>query len=154
MELAAAGKAVSRGAALELFSNSPVWWATVNDDPSGPPDCHADNLRRDMVAAHATYMATTAAQLCARHGLCARTVEAFNEPSGCWGADGTQEGCPFSHGLQAATLLALRPAMAAAGLEGTPIAASDESQLPQVRGCGRSTGRARGKCARCSRVRA
>ena len=61
-------------------------------------------------------MATVAAYAKANWNITFRTVEAFNEPTGGWGATGTQEGCHMSHAAQSAVLTYLRPAMNAVGL--------------------------------------
>jgi galactan endo-1,6-beta-galactosidase len=55
-------------------------------------------------------------------------VEPYNEPSaGWWQADGTQEGCHVSAGIQQQVLGYLRTELDARGLPGVAVAASDEN---------------------------
>ena len=124
--------ALARGAHSEAFSNSPMWWALINRNPSGATIGSNDNLRSDMFRAHAAYMAAVALHFKSA-GMPFATVEATNEPTGSWGANGNQEGCHVSHDAQAALQYFLRAELDARGLQSTPIAASDESQYDQVR---------------------
>ena len=100
-------EASGRPAVFELFSNSPMWYLLTNRNPSG--NGANDNLRTDAFQWHAVYMATVAAHFKAAENITFGTVEAFNEPSGDWGATGTQEvrarrgssGTPLSAGRAA-----------------------------------------------------
>ena len=119
---------------IEVFSNSPPWWALVNANPCGSDTGATDNLLPAMRATHAAYLAAVAQHLAQAHALPVATVEAFNEPSwnSAWKATGTQEGCHFDIATQALVLPLLRPALDAAGLRATRVAASDESLTDQA----------------------
>ena len=134
MQVAAATAASARGAEIEVFSNSPMWWMLVNRNPSGSNDGSSDNLLPQYHGAHATYMSIVAAQLSRVHNWTLTSVEAFNEPGAdWWKASGTQEGCHFSPATQAAVLPLLRPALTSAGAPPSVlVASSDESQFSQA----------------------
>ncbi|HEV2319747.1 MAG TPA: glycoside hydrolase, partial [Verrucomicrobiae bacterium] len=88
--------AQARGATIQLFSNSPMWWMLDNFNPSGPTTASTDNLQPAYDDAHAVYLATIAAYARTNWGVTFNSVEAFNEPHGSWWtATGTQEGCYF-----------------------------------------------------------
>jgi galactan endo-1,6-beta-galactosidase len=110
-----------------------MWWALLNRNPSGSSAGNTDNLRPDMYRAHAAYMAAIAKHF-ADAGTPFATVEATNEPSGSWGASGTQEGCHCAPSTQASLQYFLRAELDARGLQSTPIAASDECLYDQVHG--------------------
>ena len=131
---AMAQAAVARGAThIELFSNSPMWWACDNHNPSGSSSGSADNLQTWNHEQHAAYLATVAAQAPHRWGFSFDSVEAFNEPiSNWWRASGTQEGCHFDHTTQADVALRLRRELDARGLAGVNVAASDENQYDEA----------------------
>ena len=133
-QVSAATLASRRGAQIEVFSNSPMWWMLVNRNPSGSDDGTSDNLLPQFHSAHATYMATVAAQLSKQHNWTLASVELFNEPgAGWWKATGTQEGCHFDPSTQAKILPLVRPALTAAGVPATVrVASSDESQFSQA----------------------
>jgi galactan endo-1,6-beta-galactosidase len=127
-------KAAARGAnLLELFSNSPLWWMCNNHNPSGSDDGTDDNLQSWNYQAHAVYLATIAAYASNHWGIVFDSVEPFNEPSAdWWTATGTQEGCHFDTGTQAAVVGYLRAALDSQGLTATRVAASDESYYDQA----------------------
>ena len=127
-------KARDRGATrFELFSNSPMWWMCVNDNPSGSPDGKIDNLDPAYADKFAIYLATIAKYARENWGITFTTVEPFNEPaSSSWSANGRQEGCHFSHKMQAFVLPLLRQEMDKRGLSEMPISASDESLYDQA----------------------
>ena len=86
--------AQARGASIQLFSNSPLWWMLNNFNPSGPTTASTDNLLSGYDDAHAIYLATIAAYARTNWGVTFNSIEAFNEPHGSWWtATGTQEGC-------------------------------------------------------------
>ena len=125
--------AIARGARPQAFSNSPPWFMTTNLNPSGAAHGFDDNLLPAFYSAHATYMATVAAEFKTRFGVSFEAVEAFNEPTGTWwDAVGTQEGCHVGPPAQAAVLPLLRAAMDARGLGAVAIASSDESLIDQA----------------------
>ncbi len=49
--------AQARGASIQLFSNSPLWWMLNNFNPSGPTTASTDNLLSGYDDAHAIYLA-------------------------------------------------------------------------------------------------
>lgn len=122
-------KAKSRGASkFELFSNSPMWWACKNHNPSGADD-GSDNLQTWNVNNHAVYLATIAKYAKDHWGVTFTTVEPFNEPISTWwnGKTGTQEGCHFDVASQVPVIAALRTELNNRGLSSTIVAASDEN---------------------------
>ncbi|MEU4897660.1 glycoside hydrolase [Streptomyces sp. NPDC044780] len=122
---AAMVKAHARGARIELFSVSPLWWMCVNHCPSGAPD-GGDNLQSWNYRQHAVYIATVAAYAAEHWGVPFSSVEPFNEPTSTWWkANGGQEGCHMSTAVQEAVLGHLRTELDTRGLRGTPISASD-----------------------------
>jgi galactan endo-1,6-beta-galactosidase len=124
--------AQARGASIQLFSNSPMWWMLNNFNPSGPATASTDNLQASYDDAHAVYLATIAAYARTNWGVTFNSIEAFNEPHGSWWtATGTQEGCYFDTASQAAVIGYLRTEMNNHGLTNMPIAASDETSFDQ-----------------------
>jgi galactan endo-1,6-beta-galactosidase len=120
--------AQARGASIQLFSNSPMWWMLNNFNPSGPTTASTDNLQASYDDAHAVYLATIAAYARTNWGVTFNSIEAFNEPHGSWWtATGTQEGCYFDTASQATVIGYLRTEMNNRGLTNVPIAASDEN---------------------------
>ena len=95
--------AKERGVAhFELFSNSPPWWMTRNDNPSGGPKPTDDNLSPEHQRNFAIYLATVARRAQDEWGVSFTTVSPFNEPvSEWWHADCKQEGCHVSPPQQA-----------------------------------------------------
>lgn len=127
-------KARSRGAnRLELFSNSPLWWMCYNHNPSGASSGSSDNLQSWNYQQHAVYLATVAKYASDNWGVTFDSVEPFNEPIATWWtATGTQEGCHFETGTQAAVIGYLRTELDNRGLTATRVAASDESFYDQA----------------------
>jgi galactan endo-1,6-beta-galactosidase len=124
--------AQARGASIQLFSNSPMWWMLNNFNPSGPTTASTDNLQASYDDAHAAYLATIAAYAQTNWGVTFNSIEAFNEPHGSWWtATGTQEGCYFDTASQATVIGYLRTEMNNRGLTNMPIAASDETSFDQ-----------------------
>ncbi|KAK1464542.1 endo-beta-1,6-galactanase [Colletotrichum tamarilloi] len=121
-------KAKTRGANhFELFSNSPMWWATKNHNPSGSDD-GSENIQSWNLQQHAIYMANIAQYAKDNWGITFETVEPFNEPTAnWWKADGTQEGCHIDVATQATIINYLRTELNNRGLSTMAIAASDES---------------------------
>ncbi|KAK2000741.1 endo-beta-1,6-galactanase [Colletotrichum falcatum] len=126
-------KAQSRGAnRFELFSNSPMWWMTLNHNPSGAA-AGTENIQPWNLEQHAVYMATIAKYAQDNWGITYESVEPFNEPTAdWWKADGTQEGCHMDPGTQATIVAALRKELNSRGLASTIISASDESYYDQA----------------------
>jgi galactan endo-1,6-beta-galactosidase len=124
--------AQARGASIQLFSNSPMWWMLNNFNPSGPTTASTDNLLPGYDDAHAIYLATIAAYARTNWGVTFNSIEAFNEPHGSWWtATGTQEGCYFDTPSQETVIGYLRTEMNNRGLTNMPIAASDETSYDQ-----------------------
>ncbi|MGH7980513.1 MAG: hypothetical protein ACREE6_14145, partial [Limisphaerales bacterium] len=124
--------AQARGASIQLFSNSPMWWMLDNFNPSGPTTPSTDNLEPAYDDAHALYLATIAAYARTNWGVTFNSVEAFNEPHGSWWtATGTQEGCYFDTPTQETVIQYLRQELNSRGLTNMPIAASDETSFDQ-----------------------
>lgn len=127
-------KAADRGANLfELFSNSPLWWMCYNHNPSGATIGITDNLQSWNHRQHAVYLATVAKYAKDNWGVDFRYVDAFNEPTSWWGANGTQEGCHFDVSTQATVIGYLRAELDARGLSGTAVTASDETAYDLAR---------------------
>jgi len=128
----AAARCTERGdCRLELFSNSPVWWMLLNHNPSGSASGLSDNLQPWNQANHSWYMTAVAAHARDVWGVDFSSIELFNEPAAeWWRSDGTQEGCHFDRGTQAAVLATLPAALQHFGLNGSlRVAASDESYV-------------------------
>ena len=127
-------KAKERGVDhFELFSNSPMWWMTKNDNPSGNADNHTDNLPPENYGAFATYLATIAARAKSHWGVTFTSIDPFNEPiSANWFADCKQEGAQFNVPGQIAFLPVLRAELDRQGLKDLPIVASDETSYDQA----------------------
>ena|GEM_PF-709915 len=120
--------AQARGASIQLFSNSPMWWMLDNFNPSGPTTASTDNLQASYDDDAAVYLATIAAYAKTNWGVTFNSIEAFNEPHGSWWiSTGTQEGCYFDTPTQATVIGYLRTEMNNRGLTSMPIAASDEN---------------------------
>ncbi|POS71659.1 endo-beta-1,6-galactanase [Diaporthe helianthi] len=132
---AALVKAKANGANhFELFSNSPMWWMLHNRNPAGSDDGSSDNLQEWNQPDHALYLAQVAAHAKSSWGIDFESVEPFNEPIADWwkGKTGTQEGCHFSVGAQAATIPHMRSQLDAVGLTSVMVAASDENRYDQA----------------------
>ncbi|OHE92126.1 endo-beta-1,6-galactanase [Colletotrichum orchidophilum] len=126
-------KAKTRGAnRFELFSNSPMWWATKNHNPSGS-DGGGENIQSWNLQHHAVYMANIAKYAKDNWGITFETVEPFNEPSAnWWKATGTQEGCHIDVATQATIINFLRTELNSRGLQSMSISASDENNYDQA----------------------
>lgn len=84
-QVSMARMARQRGAThIELFSNSPMWWACDNHNPSGNGDGSADNLQTWNYDQHAAYLATIVQYAESHFGFSFDSVEAFNEPISNW----------------------------------------------------------------------
>ena len=127
-------KAKVRGANLfELFSDSPMWWMCYNSNPSGADNGANDNLQSWNYQQHAVYLATVAQYAKTNWGVTFDSVEPFNEPIATWWTStGTQEGCHFETGMQAAVISNLRTELDNRGLTSTRVAASDEFNYDQA----------------------
>ncbi|MGC4017348.1 MAG: glycoside hydrolase [Luteolibacter sp.] len=122
-------KAKERGVKhFELFSNSPMWWMTKNDNPSGGPKPEDDNLSPKHERDFAIYLATIARRAADQWGTPFTSVAPFNEPrSSWWFADCKQEGCHVSATAQARILPLVREELDRRGLKELPITASEET---------------------------
>lgn len=113
---------------FELFSNSPMWWMTVNDNPSGGPKPTDENLSRDQERNFAIYLATIARRSADEWGIPFTTVSPFNEPmSHWWFADCKQEGCRIYPEAQARVIALVREELDKRDLKDLPISASEET---------------------------
>lgn len=120
--------AQARGASIQLFSNSPMWWMLDNFNPSGPTTASTDNLQTSYDDDAAVYLANVASYARTNWGVTFNSIEAFNEPHGSWWtATGTQEGCYFDTATQVTVIGYLRTEMNNRGLTNMPVAASDEN---------------------------
>lgn len=128
-------KAKARGVNLfELFSNSPMWWMCVNQDPCGSDDGASDNLQSSYRLQHAVYLATIAKYAHDNWGIDFDYVEAFNESTSTyWRATGTQEGCHFDVSTQAAVIEYLQVELDRRGLGRAKVTASDENSCNLAR---------------------
>ncbi|MFD0895737.1 hypothetical protein KBB96_02050 [Luteolibacter ambystomatis] len=122
-------KARERGVKqFELFSNSPMWWMTKNDNPSGGPKPTDDNLATEHERNFAIYLATIAKRANEQWGITFTSVAPFNEPrSDWWFADCKQEGCHVSAPAQARLLPLVREELDRRDLKSLPITASEET---------------------------
>lgn len=122
-------KAKQRGAdKFELFSNSPMWWMTKNDNPSGGPKPTDDNLAPSQERNFAIYLAAIARRAADQWGVPFTTVSPFNEPvSHWWHADCKQEGCHVSPPAQARILKLVREELDRRDLKSLPLVASEET---------------------------
>ncbi|WP_035603359.1 glycoside hydrolase [Haloferula sp. BvORR071] len=113
---------------FELFANSPMWWMTRNDNPSGGPKFSDDNLAPAQEQNFAIYLASIARRAADDWGIPFTSVSPFNEPvSDWWFADCKQEGCHMSPAAQARVLPLLREELDKRGLSKLPISASEET---------------------------
>ncbi len=117
---------------LEAFSNSPPYWMTVSGCASG--NGGTDNLRSDYYDDFADYLAEVVLHFRDEWGISFRTLEAMNEPSISWNANGGQEGCHFDRPRQAELLRQLRSTLDAKGLGEVLIAAPDEPGIDETLG--------------------
>jgi galactan endo-1,6-beta-galactosidase len=126
-------KARDRGAnRLELFSNSPMWWATYNHNPSGA-DGGGENIQSWNLQQHAVYLANVAKYAKDNWGIAFESVAPFNEPTAnWWKSDGTQEGCHIDVPTQATIINHLRAELNSRGLGSVIISSSDESYYDQA----------------------
>jgi galactan endo-1,6-beta-galactosidase len=122
-------KAHSRGATIDLFSNSPMWWMCINHNPSGNDVVNANNLAPANYRNHAIYLASIALEAKNSWGITFASVEPFNEPdTPYWVGDtSNQEGCHFDHASQASVILYLRDELNSRGLSSMIVSASDET---------------------------
>lgn len=113
---------------FELFSNSPMWWMTRNDNPSGGAKPTDNNLARDQERNFAIYLAAIARRAADDWGQPFTTVSPFNEPlSEWWFENCKQEGCHVSPDQQARVLKLLREELDRRGLDELEITASEET---------------------------
>ncbi|MES2920111.1 MAG: glycoside hydrolase [Verrucomicrobiota bacterium] len=129
-------KAKQRGVnQFELFSNSPMWWMTKNDNPSGGPKPSDDNLAPEHERNFAIYLAVVARRAADQWGVPFTTVSPFNEPrSDWWFADCKQEGCHVSAPAQARILKLVREELDRRDLQALPISASEETHYDHAIG--------------------
>jgi O-glycosyl hydrolase len=124
-QLAATGQNVI----LEAFSNSPPYWMTKSGCASGNTD-GSNNLKDDSYDLFADYLTEVVKHYHDALGITFRTLEPLNEPnSSWWKANGSQEGCHFSPSNQQQIIKAVGASLAAKGITGTHLSASDESSI-------------------------
>jgi O-glycosyl hydrolase len=117
------------GVVLEAFSNSPPYWMTKSGCASGNTD-GSNNLKDDSYDAFADYLTEVVKHFRDAWGITFRTLEPLNEPNASWWtANGTQEGCHFSPANQQTIIKAVGASLAAKGLTGTTVSASDENSI-------------------------
>ena len=118
------------GVILEAFSNSPPYWMTNSGCASGATDGANNNLRDDSYNAFADYLTEVVKHYRDTWGITFRTLEPLNEPNATWwAANGGQEGCRFDGAHQPTILKAVAASLAAKGLTGTTVSASDENSI-------------------------
>lgn len=117
------------GVVLEAFSNSPPYWMTKSGCASGSSD-GTNNLKDDAYDDFADYLTEVVKHFRDTSGIEFRTLEPLNEPNAnWWKSNGSQEGCHFSPSNQESIITAVAAALAAKGLTGTHVSASDENSL-------------------------
>jgi O-glycosyl hydrolase len=117
------------GIVLEAFSNSPPYWMTKSGCASGNTD-GSNNLKDDSYDLFADYLTEVVKHFRDTWGITFRTLEPLNEPNATWWtANGTQEGCRFSAATQQTIIKAVGAQLAAKGLTGTTVSASDENSI-------------------------
>lgn len=117
------------GVILEAFSNSPPYWMTKSGCASGNTD-GSNNLRDDSYDAFADYLTEVVRHFRDTFGISFRTLEPLNEPNATWWtANGGQEGCRFAPANQQTIIKAVSAMLAAKGLTGTTVSASDENSI-------------------------
>ncbi len=119
---------------FELFSNSPMWWMCINQNPSGSNDGSSNNLQPQYYEQHALYLATIAKYASEHWGIDFVSVDAFNEPSdNDWsGLTGSQEGCHFSIDSMSDIIPRLRSELDRQGLTSVIVSASDENTYDEA----------------------
>jgi galactan endo-1,6-beta-galactosidase len=115
---------------FELFSVSPMWWMCYNSNPSGAAN-GGNNLQSWNYGQHAVYLATVARFARDNWGFHFTSVEAFNEPSVSWKADGNQEGCHLDPAVQAQVIPRFAQELSNRGLSPV-LSASDETSYDQA----------------------
>jgi O-glycosyl hydrolase len=114
---------------FEAFSNSPPYWMTKSGCASGSTD-GSNNLKDDAYETFAGYLADVVKHHRDSLGINFRTLEAMNEPNAnWWKANGSQEGCHVGASSQPQLIKAVSAALAARGLTGTQVSASDENSM-------------------------
>jgi O-glycosyl hydrolase len=117
---------------LEAFSNSPPYWMTKSGCASGNGD-GSNNLKDDAYDDFADYLTEVVKHYRDEYGIVFRTLEPLNEPNAnWWKSDGSQEGCHFSPSNQESIILAVAAELAAKGLTGTSVSASDENSMDEA----------------------
>ena len=122
---------VARGTdlVLEAFSNSPPYWMTKSGCAAGNTD-GSNNLKDDSYGLFASYLAEVVKQFRDSFGITFRTLEPMNEPNATWWvANAAQEGCRFDAASQPTLVKAVGAALAASGVTGTRVSASDENSI-------------------------
>ncbi|HLK90323.1 MAG TPA: glycoside hydrolase [Polyangia bacterium] len=120
---------VGTGVIVEAFSNSPPYWMTKSSCASGNTD-GSNNLLDGSYDAFADYLTEVVKHYRDSWGITFRTLEPLNEPNASWWtANGGQEGCHFSPSNQQTIIKAVGAALAAKGLTGTTVSASDENSI-------------------------
>jgi len=125
----------SRGGRLvvEVFGNSPPWWATLSGSVTGAssaPGCPAPNLNPVFTGGYLRYLNEVAEFVERDAGVRVASISPFNEPTSRWWVlGGRQEGCHFTPG----GIDALLTESARTGaFKGRTVAASEEWSLEQA----------------------
>jgi O-glycosyl hydrolase len=117
------------GVVLEAFANSPPYWMTKSGCASGNTD-GSNNLLDNSYDAFADYLTEVVKHYKDSFGINFRTLEPLNEPNASWWkANGGQEGCHFAASNQQTIIKAVGAQLAAKGLTGTSVSASDENSI-------------------------
>ncbi len=107
---------------VEFFSNAPMWWMTTNNSSDG------GGLLSAQETNFAHYVAQVTAHARTSWGVTPVSVDPFNEPAASWWTyPAGQEGCGIAAAQQCRVVSTLDSELAAAGIGGTILAASDET---------------------------
>lgn len=117
---------------LEAFSNSPPSWMTKSGCAAGNTD-GSNNLKDDQYEEFADYLTEVVKHFRDEWGITFRTLEPLNEPNATWWKlDNNQEGCHFSPSNQENIIRLVAQSLAAKGLTGTTVSASDENSMDEA----------------------
>lgn len=128
--LKASYKSAGENAYVEVFSNSPPYFMTVNGCSSGSENGIDTNIKEKCIDEFAEYLADVSAYIEEKLGVRIKSVSPMNEPdTDYWKAfSEKQEGCHVSPGkIQSDVICSVRKAFDNKGLEHIIVAASDET---------------------------
>lgn len=119
---------------IEVFGNSPPWWATVSGSVTGAssaPNCPAPNLSPVFAVDYLRYLGDVAEFLERDAGVRVASISPFNEPTSRWWVlGGRQEGCHFTP--EGVDRLLTDLAKSPDAFRGHAAAASEEWSLEQA----------------------